>query len=93
MRTKEELKKIKEAVGTLKKIKENGASELENKDLEQISGGFEEEEYPYTEPIPCPRCGNSTGTCIIWINPSDGTRSDPICSHCGLGNPGEIPPN
>ena len=34
MRTKEELKKIKEAVGTLKKIKENGASELENKDLE-----------------------------------------------------------
>lgn len=93
MKTKEELKKIKEAVGTLKKIKENGASELENKDLEQISGGFEEEEYPYKAVIICPRCGNSTGLCTIWIHPSDGTSSDPVCDHCGLGHPGGIPRN
>ena len=80
MKSKEELKELKEEYKTVcKKLKE-----LSEDELKQVAGGHIE--YGLVYPYPCPKCGG-TMMCIHDLELL--VMTDIHCIYCGYYNPDE----
>ena len=80
MKTKEELKELKEEYKTAcKKLKE-----LSEDELKQVAGGYIEYCSVYHDP--CPKCG---GTMMCICDYERGVIADIHCIYCGYYKPDE----